>query len=583
VRNRQINIYDLEFKEKRTKKQFNKNVNEESNDNKIGFDGNNDGTSGEDSKTNVKNSKIENSNSKSDVRNSKPNDSNSKTNVKNSKTSGNYCKTNGNIVNFGDNHDERCSFVLELPKIRGRFEIEKLDKNFPRAWIRRLTNKEKVEFNGSIFDGREYLGSDEVPPIICVVNSEIDIDDVEDVGVFFCFDYEMFLKICKFRGPDSKVFLVSEGCGVDYRDLYELQKGWNKVCKNFLLPVTRTRKARNSLGINSVEDEFTKVLGDKDYFLFKNNNFDLIRNEFVVENCIENDLVPPYVLFLGTGCALPSKYRNVSAILVVFSKYSLLLDCGEDTYSQILRVYGNLEILDTLKYVFISHSHADHHLGLARILRNCRNRVVVFGPSRISNFLKNFVFFQEEDGNLIFDDSETSIFRNSENFSHGDLDSEIDLRNTKRAVTFVQPGEHFQNNEISLSFCKVDHCNDSYCIKIDAEKTISYSGDTRPDKRFAELSRNVDLMIHEATFADEHVDQAMKTLHSTVSEAKDVFRLAGARQLILTHLSQRYKSHFLIEKDVLMATDFFVYDFRPLDKVDVHKLMEMNGKVILEA
>lgn len=47
------------------------------------------------------------------------------------------------------------------------------------------------------------------------------------------------------------------------------------------------------------------------------------------------------VSFLGTGAAVPSKYRNVTSIyLDFFKKGSLLLDCGEGSYGQLVRRYG---------------------------------------------------------------------------------------------------------------------------------------------------------------------------------------------------------------------------------------------------
>ncbi|KAG0436226.1 Zinc phosphodiesterase ELAC protein 2 [Dictyocoela muelleri] len=499
--------------------------------------------------------------------------------------------------------DERCSFILKLPTIRGKFEINKLDKNFPRNWIKRLTNKEKIEFEGKIYDGANYLGADEIPPVICIVNSEINFDDVKDVDLFFCFDYKMYLRL---KNKCLNVFYIEDEWRVEYRDLYDWQKRCNEICKNFLLPVCQRYEEKTSLEKimesnndeeseedkkNNEDNEIEEIKGDEiiiyknnpntplndgDYFLFKNHQFNLTRKIFFTnkdlkrdagynlkknteknDNDVKNLLNPPYVLFLGTGCALPSKYRNVSAIIVVFKEYSILLDCGEDTYSQVLRVYGNTEILSTLKYIFISHSHADHHLGLAKIAMSCEKPLTIFGPDKILNFLKKFPNANKN----IFIEPEKIINKNNDNESTNDR-----INNEK----------YFINEEVKLSFCRVNHCSDSYGIRIDGDKSISYSGDCRPTKKFVELSKNVDLMIHEATFEDEHLLQAKKTFHSTISEAKEIFKLSGASKIILTHLSQRYKSFLLIENDVLMAVDFFLYDFRSLDN-DV--LYRLNNKI----
>lgn len=79
------------------------------------------------------------------------------------------------------------------------------------------------------------------------------------------------------------------------------------------------------------------------------------------------------IIPLGTGSAMPSKYRNVSATLLrIPGAGSILFDCGEATLGQLSRLYGLErlpEILRDIKCIYISHLHADHHLGTAGVLR----------------------------------------------------------------------------------------------------------------------------------------------------------------------------------------------------------------------
>lgn len=94
------------------------------------------------------------------------------------------------------------------------------------------------------------------------------------------------------------------------------------------------------------------------------------------------------IITLGTGSSIPGKYRNgkcihlfvymfihtfiVSATLVKIPKYgSVMLDAGEGTYGQMMRRFGmdNLdEEIRKLKCIFISHLHADHHLGVVQLI-----------------------------------------------------------------------------------------------------------------------------------------------------------------------------------------------------------------------
>jgi ribonuclease Z len=84
---------------------------------------------------------------------------------------------------------------------------------------------------------------------------------------------------------------------------------------------------------------------------------------------------------LGTGSAIPSKYRNVSSTLLhtpVTSRQGeleedyILLDAGEGTWGQLTRRFGKEQarnVLGRIKLIFISHLHQDHHAGLATLLK----------------------------------------------------------------------------------------------------------------------------------------------------------------------------------------------------------------------
>ena len=71
-------------------------------------------------------------------------------------------------------------------------------------------------------------------------------------------------------------------------------------------------------------------------------------------------------------------------------------------------------------------------------------------------------------------------------------------------------------------------------------KSIAYCLDTRPCPQSVELAKDVDLLIHEATYTEELAAEAREYGHSTASQAAQTAREAGARRLLLTHFSSRY-------------------------------------------
>jgi ribonuclease Z len=80
----------------------------------------------------------------------------------------------------------------------------------------------------------------------------------------------------------------------------------------------------------------------------------------------------PQVITLGTGSCMPSKYRNVTSNFIKLPKANMFLDIGEGSTNQLFYHFGNqfnLELVKT-RFIFISHLHADHHLGTFGIIQS---------------------------------------------------------------------------------------------------------------------------------------------------------------------------------------------------------------------
>jgi len=71
-------------------------------------------------------------------------------------------------------------------------------------------------------------------------------------------------------------------------------------------------------------------------------------------------------------------------------------------------------------------------------------------------------------------------------------------------------------------------------------RRVVYTGDTRPTAAVESIAAGADLLIHDATFADDHAARARETKHATGSEAGELAAAAGAKRLALTHISSRY-------------------------------------------
>ena len=140
-----------------------------------------------------------------------------------------------------------------------------------------------------------------------------------------------------------------------------------------VVPISRegfdTSACFRSLDFDEIYQETKKLLEDASSSLGSNINQE-------IEASIDKESLGA-ITFLGTGSALPSKYRNVTSNLLEIAtasgKNAMLLDSGEGCFGQLFRyVEGNRDALSTLleklHCVWISHNHADHHLGLGRLL-----------------------------------------------------------------------------------------------------------------------------------------------------------------------------------------------------------------------
>lgn len=248
---------------------------------------------------------------------------------------------------------------------------------------------------------------------------------------------------------------------------------------------------------------------------------------------------------LGTGSAGPSNYRNVAATMIRDTNgFCFLLDCGEGTVGQMKRCYGKeyLAVLRELRLIYISHLHADHHLGLIGLVRewvraNAYNEEVLFiiVSTRLARSLIEYANIEDLDiGRISFIDA-TSLLARIPNTKSGAGHSPRKNIQLERLVTQLPM-------ITSIRTVEAIHTSRAMCFRLDHRDgwSVAYSGDTRPCEAFVELGRDVTCLIHEATFGDDKLEEAVAKKHSTIREAESVAQKMNARTTLLTHFSQRY-------------------------------------------
>ncbi len=96
-------------------------------------------------------------------------------------------------------------------------------------------------------------------------------------------------------------------------------------------------------------------------------------------------------------------------------------------------------------------------------------------------------------------------------------------------------------------------------------------GDTRPCERLVKASKGATLLVHEATFEDSMMSEAVAKRHSTTGEAVRTGAAAGAYVTLLTHFSQRYPKIPVIDASYTASTAI-AFDSMSVNLADVPTL-----------
>lgn len=267
--------------------------------------------------------------------------------------------------------------------------------------------------------------------------------------------------------------------------------------------------------------------------------------------------------FLGTSAARPTVERNVSSIALRREGETFLFDCGEGTQRQMMR-YG---VTFNLDGVFFTHFHTDHLLGIVGLMRTLSlqgrtDALRLWGPRgaermlrRAESFGQDRLAFALEIGELAPGDEvkgDGYVVRAfplehrgppSIGFALVEEDR-LGRFNPDRAREMGIPegplwGRIHKGESVTLPDGRVVEPSELVGATR-AGRTVVITGDTRPCAATILAADGADLLVHESTFGDEEAERAVETGHSTAREAAQVAKMAGVRQLVLTHVSARY-------------------------------------------
>jgi ribonuclease Z len=271
------------------------------------------------------------------------------------------------------------------------------------------------------------------------------------------------------------------------------------------------------------------------------------------------------LLFVGTGASTPSARRGLPSLLLRRGGEHLLFDCGEGTQRQLVRSAG----LPDIDVIFITHFHADHWLGLPGMLKSFALRerqapLAIYGPPGLKDLMGAVRFIY---GRLPYDLTIEELgpmeavrregytvgsvpVHHRVNVAYGYVlveDSRPGHLDAKLAASLgVTPGPDFGRLQRGETVAGVRP--EQVMGPVREGRKIAITGDTAPCEAVQVAAHRADLLVHEATFAEEEAARAKETLHSTARQAAEVAQAAQVRMLALTHISTRYAGGELREQ-----------------------------------
>ena len=283
------------------------------------------------------------------------------------------------------------------------------------------------------------------------------------------------------------------------------------------------------------------------------------------------------ITFLGTSSGVPTLTRNVSSLALKLSQKAevWLFDCGEGTQHQLIK---STIKSSQIRKIFITHMHGDHIYGLPGLLATLglsgnSKGIDIYGPANLKNFISSALknsyckisfplkFFEVENSaqtnTNLFEDELMEVkcaslkhrlpafgYRVSEK----DKPGQFNLEKAKKLNIPEGPiyGRLHSGQIVKLEDGRILNGSD-FCGEPRKGESFVYCTDTIFSKRAVELSKNVDLLVHESTFSDKDEEMAFEKLHSTTIMAAKTALLSNAKKLVLTHISPRYTPKSLVK------------------------------------
>ncbi|MCF6241876.1 MAG: ribonuclease Z [Bacteroidales bacterium] len=278
------------------------------------------------------------------------------------------------------------------------------------------------------------------------------------------------------------------------------------------------------------------------------------------------------VTILGSSSALPTSKRFPTAHLFNSNERFFLIDCGEGTQIQLRKFHLRF---GKINHIFISHLHGDHYFGLYGLIStfSLMGRKIplhIYAHSELEKLLNcqfadnnlgfNILFhtIPKEKSLVLYEDKNITVSTfplkhrlPANGFLFKEKQKPLNIRKEMiqkfqlglKEIHSIKSGEDFQTKDNQI-IPNIDLTLPPY-----KRRAYAFCSDTAYYPDIVKYIKNVDILYHEATFAEDNKDIAMETGHSTAKQAAQIAKLAGVGKLLIGHFSSRYKNVKILETE----------------------------------
>jgi ribonuclease Z len=295
-------------------------------------------------------------------------------------------------------------------------------------------------------------------------------------------------------------------------------------------------------------------------------------------------------------------HRGLSAQVVKHNEHRFLIDCGEGTQRQILRSGIGFKRLNR---ILITHGHLDHILGLAGLFSTfsrweAMDEVEIYGGKwaleRVKQLLYGVRVIPRNDSGMAVHliEVEPGVIIEEEDFSvqafpvehrgpdcYGYLFAEKPHRPflAEKAEALGVPNGPQRRDLVNGQPITLEDGRLIDPLEVLGPARpgtrLAHTGDLGSTEELVEICRGLDLLICEATYLQSEREMAAEFSHLTAQQAAELARDAGIGQLVLTHVSRRYRERDIIEEarsvfsDAYVARDFDTFQVKRGETIKV--------------